>query len=229
MTLTDIHYLKAFTTPSLTRRLGLPVLPLSCLFIRASFQTYHMFLSTRVSPPIPPSTHTSLTENTAIPTSPAILAALERFDTLIRDSLGRSVYGDPFGPGGRKKRPWWEWTKDDAIAAVTMVVFFFIVFLVLLIVKLLLGMVLLHYSRQRYAKMKHREHQIAQGKLERESHLAQGKRSGGYGHVEIGDERSKWLNADEKEGLKRRNKKDKVQDDDLERVSRYEMVAKRIW
>ncbi|PKS11313.1 hypothetical protein jhhlp_003075 [Lomentospora prolificans] len=220
---------KAFTTPSLTRRLGLPVLPLSCLFIRASFQTYHMFLSTRLSPPIPPSTHTSLTENSAIPTSPAIVAALERFDTLIRDSLGRSVYGDPFSPGGRRKRQWWEWTKDDVIAAVTMVVFFFIVFLVLLTVKLLLGMVLLHYSRKRYARMKQREQQIAQGKMERESHLAQGKRSGGYGSVEIGEERSRWLNVDEKEGLKRKGKKEKVQEDDLERVSRYEMVAKRIW
>lgn len=188
-----------------------------------------MFLSTRLSPPIPPSTHTSLTENTTIPTSPAILAALERFDTLIRDSLGRSVYGDPFRVGGAKKPQWWEWSKDDAIAALTMVVFFFIVFLVLLIIKLLLGMVLLHYSRKRYARMKHREAQIAQGQMEKESHLAQGKRAGGYGHVELGEERSKWLNADEREGLKKKGKKDSPPEDDLERVSRYEMVAKRIW
>jgi len=40
-------------TPSLTKRLGLAVIPLSCLFIRASIQTYHMLLSTHLPMPMP--------------------------------------------------------------------------------------------------------------------------------------------------------------------------------
>jgi hypothetical protein len=47
---------QAFVTPSLTRRLGLPLLLLLCLFIRASVQIYNMFLATHLPTPLPPST-----------------------------------------------------------------------------------------------------------------------------------------------------------------------------
>ena len=47
------YYTTAFADQNLTRRLGLPVIPLSCLFIRASVQTYHMFLATHMPLPIP--------------------------------------------------------------------------------------------------------------------------------------------------------------------------------
>ncbi|KAL2109462.1 hypothetical protein VUR80DRAFT_2449 [Thermomyces stellatus] len=224
------YYTNAFTTPSLTRRLGLPVIPLSCLFIRASFQTYHMFLSTRLSPPLPPTTQTSLTEQ-SIPTSPAVTAALERFDTLIRDALGRSVYGDPLSAHPRR-RPWYAWTKDDLVAALTMLVFFFMVFLVLLMVKLVLGMALLHYSRARYASMQAKEREIARGERGREEFDAKGMRKGGWGCVEVGEEKRAWLEVDPDEGLKKRKKEgegDKKGGDNFEAVSRYEMVAKRIW
>lgn len=39
------YYSNAFGDPNLTRRLGLPVIPLSCLFFRVSVQTYQMFLA----------------------------------------------------------------------------------------------------------------------------------------------------------------------------------------
>ncbi|SPO04740.1 related to membrane protein [Cephalotrichum gorgonifer] len=220
------YYTNAFTTPSLTRRLGLPAIPLSCLFIRASFQTYHTFLSTRLSPPLP-STHTSLTEK-SVPTSPAVTAALERFDTLIRDALGRSVYGDPLSFHPPSKRPWYSWTTDDLVAALTMVVFFFLVFLILLMVKLVLGMALLSYSRGRYAAMRAKEAEVARGEKEKETFDAPGERKGGWGFVEVGSERKAWLNADPREGLPRKERGGR-KGDDLERVSRYEMVAKRIW
>ena len=163
-----------------------------------------------------------------MPSSPAIIAALDRFDTLIRDALGRSVYDYP-----SRARSWWNWTRDDVIAALTMVVVFFLVFLVLLMVKLLLGMVLLAYSRKRYAKMMQKEQMVARGQAERESYEAKGaKRLGGRGDVELGDERKRWLNLDEKEGLKKRPKPEKPPDKemgDYQGVERYEMVAKRIW
>ncbi|CAH0048418.1 unnamed protein product [Clonostachys solani] len=231
------YYTNAFTTPQLTRRLGLAVIPLSCLFIRASFQTYHMFLSTHLPMPAPQSTQTSLTEEAAAPSSPAMIAALNRFDTLIRDSLGRATYGYPYG-SPLNSRPWYSWTSDDVIAALTMIVFFFLMFLVLLVIKLLLGMVLLKYSRNRYAQMKQKEALIAAGKAEREVYEANGRRAGGYGYVEVGEERQRWIHADEKEGLKggkgpggKRVGVDEKKKPDAEYngVFRYDMVAKRIW
>ena len=191
-----------------------------------------MFLSTRLSPPLPPSTQTSLTEQ-SIPTSPAVTAALERFDALIRDALGRSVYGDPLSLHPRRRTAWHHgWTRDDVVAALTMLVFFFMVFLVLLMVKLVLGMVLLHYSRARSARMVAREAEIARGGAEREEFMGKGVRVGGWGCVEVGKERKAWLEVDPEEGLRKRRKEGgekKGDDDGFERVSRYEMVAKRIW
>ncbi|KAM5356814.1 hypothetical protein ACJ41O_003460 [Fusarium nematophilum] len=224
------YYTNAFMTPSLTRRLGLAVIPLSCLFIRASIQTYHMLLSTHLPMPILESTQTSLTEESAAPSSPAMIAALNRFDSLIRDSLGRATYGYPYG-SPLNSRPWYAWTSDDAIAAVTMVVVFFIAFLVLLILKLLLGMLLLKYARNRYAKMKHAEHAGRPGNSETYD-TPGGRRVGGFGQVEVGEERQRWIHADKNEGLKGGKgpgKKEKKREGDFEAVMRYEMVAKRIW
>ncbi|KAL8372519.1 hypothetical protein RB595_002039 [Gaeumannomyces hyphopodioides] len=245
------YYTNAFVTPSLTRRLGLPLLPLSCLFIRASVQTYHMFLATHLPAPLPSSTQTALAEPTsATPSSPAMAASLDRLDTLIRSALGRAVHGLPYVAGGNESAPTspsdfatspkpliGDWTTDDAIAALTMLTFFFLAFLVLLVLKLLLGMALLRYSRGRYARMRRRELAVAAGRLEPEVFDQKGgKRVGGFGQVEVGDERRARLYEDDPEGLKkaqateRRNvgKREKSEKD-LGRISRYEMVAKRIW
>ncbi|KAI1451664.1 DUF747-domain-containing protein [Annulohypoxylon moriforme] len=228
------YYTNAFSAPSLTRRLGLPVLPLSCLFIRASVQVYHMFLATHLSPPIPTST-TELSVESSTPSSPAMIAALEHLDTLLRNALGRAVYGYPYE--SPHVRPFWTFSSDDAIALLTMVIFFFLAWVVLLIVKLLLGMALLHYSRERYAAMKRRENAVAAGKAEPENFSQAGKRIGSWGAVEIGDDRRKWIYEDDKEGLKKmRDRERKTEekfkekgDDGLSKVVRYEMVAKRIW
>ncbi|KAM0259356.1 hypothetical protein ACHAQJ_003388 [Trichoderma viride] len=227
------YYTNAFTAPALTRRLGLAVIPLSCLFIRASIQTYHMLLSAHVPMPLPISTQTSLTEASATPSSPAMIAALNRFDTLIRDSLGRATYGYPYDHP-LNSRPWYKWTSDDAIAAVTMVVVFFIIFLVLLILKLLLGMVLLKYARNRYAKMKQKEALVAAGKAEWDNYKANGIRVGGFGEVEVTDDKRRWINSDPTEGLKRKKKggderKAAAVEGDYQGVFRYDMVEKRIW
>ncbi|KAI0004411.1 DUF747-domain-containing protein [Xylariaceae sp. FL0662B] len=228
------YYTNAFATPSLTRRLGLPLLPLSCLFIRASIQAYHMFLATHLHPPIPTST-TELSVESSTPSSPAMVAALEHLDTLIRNALGRSVYGHPYG--SPQAKPFWSFSSDDAVALLTMVIFFFLAWVVLLIVKLLLGMLLLRYARERYAAAKTKESAVAAAKADRENFSQPGKRIGPWGAVEIGDDRRKWLYEDDKDGLKRMRERERKMeesfrnpgDDGLAKVVRYEMVAKRIW
>ena len=217
------------------KRLGLPILPLSCLFIRASVQTYHMFLSTRLSPPIPTATQTSLEGVTT--SSPAIKDALERLDKLIRNALGRSMYGADLLDPGLPKRAWYSLpTSDDLIAAFTMLVVFFIVFLVLLIAKLLLGMALLRYARDRYAKMMQREEEVARGEREKDSHDVKGRRFGGWGVVEVGEDRRKVVYEDDAAGLKRLRDKElknaekaEKGEDRLGGTVRYEMSCKRIW
>ncbi|KAI0103926.1 DUF747-domain-containing protein [Nemania sp. FL0031] len=226
------YYTNAFSSPSLTRRLGLPLLPLSCLFIRASFQVYHMFLATHIPSPMPTST-TELSVESSTPSSAAMVAALEQLDTLIRHALGRAVYPHE----SSQDRPWWSFSSDDVIALLTMVVVFFLAWMVLLIVKLLLGMLLLRYSHRRYAIMKLKEHAIATGKAEYENFSQPGQRVGAFSSVEIGDERRKWIYEDDPEGLKRMRDRDRktqekfkeAGDDGLAKVVRYEMVAKRIW
>ena len=189
-----------------------------------------MFLATHVPAPFPQSTQTSLSVESALPSSPVVTETLSRIDSLIRDALGRAVYGDPYAGTGSKKRSWWAWNSDDVVAAVTMIVVFFIFFLVLLILKLLLGMVLLRYSRNRYAAMRRKEQLVAAGKAERESYDALGKRIGGYGHIEISEDRRRWIHADPTEGLKPREKKtEKPPEGEYRGVFRYDMVAKRIW
>ncbi|KAK3332992.1 eukaryotic membrane protein family-domain-containing protein [Cercophora scortea] len=241
------YYTNAFVTPSLTRRLGLPLLPLSCLFMRASVQIYNMFLAAHLPTPLPPSAHTSLSVESATP-SPAMVAALDRLDNIIRNALGRAVYGYPYADAsGLENTPltsqqpstmsqlWLRWTSDDVIAALTMVVVFLLLFLVLLIVKLLLGMVLLRYARDRYARVKEEEHAIATGKAERESYDARGKRVGGYGQIEVGEDRRRRIFADDPEGLRKLREKERRaaegrgREKDFGNIQRYEMVAKRIW
>lgn len=216
------YYTNAFADQNLTRRLGLPVIPLSCLFIRASVQTYHMFLATHMPLPIP-STATSLSVDEAT-TSPATTAALQHIDHIFRRALGRSTFGG--GGGGSSTLTPTAWLNtDDLIAFSTMVLFFLVLFLVLLALKLVLGMCLLSFARRRYIGMKQRE---------RDSNVeAEGKRVGGWGVVEVDEAKRSWIYVDDREGLEKLRERDrrKGREDDsgFSGVSRYSMVAKRIW
>jgi hypothetical protein len=118
---------------------------------------------------------------------------------------------------------------DDIIAFLTMLIFFLCAFLVLLACKLVLGMVLLGYARNRYSSMKQREHLSLDTK---------GKRLGGLGMVEVDEDKRRWIYEDDPEGanaLKERERKaaGKARENekgvDFARVARYEMTAKRIW
>ncbi|KAL3421812.1 eukaryotic membrane protein family [Phlyctema vagabunda] len=189
------YYTNAFVNQNLVKRLGLPVIPLSCLFIRALFQVYNMFLATHMPPPLP-STATALSlEN--IPT-PVTTAALEHFDTLIRSALGRSAFGipDPAATG-----PWYLPSADDVIATLTMLIFFLGAFLVMLAFKLVLGMLLLKFARNRYSSMKKREHLVLD---------TGGKRVGGWGTVEVDDDKRRWIYDDDPEGYRKLKERERL-------------------
>ncbi|KAL8860605.1 MAG: hypothetical protein Q9178_002958 [Gyalolechia marmorata] len=227
------YYSNAFAEQNLTRRLGLPVIPLSCLFIRASLQSYHMALSTWLPPPIP-STATSLSVESAT-SDPTTTAALHHIDHLVR-SLGRSTFGLASGPPVSILHPttWLHtsWSMDDIIALTTMIAIFILLFLTLLTLKIFLGMILLTWARRRYTGMKEREKEIVH---------AEGRRVGGWGVVEVDEDKRRWIYMDDPEGARKSRERERVGREKgegkggdgsgggFERVERYSMVAKRIW
>ncbi|KAL8765786.1 MAG: hypothetical protein Q9209_007250 [Squamulea sp. 1 TL-2023] len=225
------YYSNAFAEQNLTRRLGLPVIPLSCLFIRASLQSYHMALATWLPPPIP-STATSLSVESAT-SDPTTTAALHHIDHLVR-SLGRSTFGLASGPPVSVLQPttWLHtsWSMDDVVALSTMVAIFILLFLTLLTLKIFLGMILLTWARKRYTGMKERE---------KESVHAEGRRVGGWGVVEVDEDKRRWIYMDDPEGARKSRERERAAREKVgaangdgggfERVERYSMVAKRIW
>ncbi|KAK4549456.1 hypothetical protein LTR36_006453 [Oleoguttula mirabilis] len=218
------YYSHAFADQNLTKRLGLPVIPLSCLFIRACIQTYHMFLATHVPMPMPSAATAVSVDGKAAATSPATLAALQHIDHVFRRAIGRSSFGAGSDPGSSFS--WW--SIDDVIAFATMITFFLALYLVLLACKLVLGMLLLSYARSRYKGMKERERQVA---------TAEGRRVGGWGVVEVGEDKRRWIYDDDPDGLRELREKEErgrkqskgEKGDRLDGVDRYMMAAKRIW
>ena len=220
------YYSNAFADQNLTRRLGLPVIPLACLFIRASVQTYHMFLATHMPSPLPSST-TSISVESAT-TSPATTAALQHIDQLFRRAVGRSTV-EVGGPTIQSISDL-IWPTDDIIAFATILIFFLVLFLALLALKLVLGMCLLSFARHRYKGMKQREKTPIH---------AEGRRVGGWGVVEVDEDKRRWIYADDPEGAKKLREREianKEKEARLERegesfdkVARYEMITKRIW
>ena len=223
------YYVHAFADQDLTKRLGLPTLPLAALFIRACIQTYHMFLAIHMPLPWPSSATAISVESTSASSTPATTAALQHIDDIFRRALGRSSFG---AAGNTTEGGFFSptsWSLDDLIAISTMLVVFLIAYLILLVSKLLLGMLLLAIARARYKRMKERDG------LRTDVH---GKRMGGWGVVEVDEEKRKWIYRDDDQGLERLKEREHranverergVDMNKLERVKRYDMVAKRIW
>lgn len=220
------YYTHAFGDQNLMKRIGLPVLPLACLFVRASIQTYHMFLATHMPLPLPsPATSLSV-ESATVSSTPATQAALGHVDQLMRRALGRSSF--PIDEGAQSSAA--SYIFDDAIAFSLLLLFVLIVFLLLLAVKLVLGIVMLRWAQSRYAGMKERERsQVDVG----------GTRLGVSAMVEVDDDKRRYIFEDDPKGYQRfKDKEEKIRKSkegergrgvDLSRVTRYDMVAKRIW
>ncbi|PSK34204.1 Endoplasmic reticulum membrane protein 65 [Elsinoe australis] len=217
------YYAHAFADQNLTKRLGLPTLPLACLVLRAGAQVWGMFVATNMPSPGMSGVGTGLSTAADGTAGPEATAALARVDAVFRRALGRS--GDGWGRV-------WEWSADDAMAFGTMVVFVLLLYLVLLAFKLVLGMALLGFARGRYRGMKERE---------REGYDTHSRRVGGWGVTEVDEDKRRWIYEDDPEGLRKlkereaRDKEKRNQADGegkglkLEGVGRYMMAAKRIW
>lgn len=182
-----------------------------------------MFLATHMPPPLL-STATSISLESTATTSPATTAALAHIDQIFRRALGRSSFGAGADAGG-SSFSWW--SPDDAIAFATMLVVFLVAYLLLLAFKLVLGMCLLSFARSRYRGMKERERAVVD---------AAGRRVGGWGVVEVDEEKRRWIYADDLGGLKslkerdvRAREKAGKGEMKLDGVERYAMIAKRIW
>ncbi|MCJ1397451.1 hypothetical protein MMC11_000644 [Xylographa trunciseda] len=215
------YYSNAFADQNLIRRLGLPVIPLCCLFIRASVQTYHMFLTTAVSAAPDPTTSLAAMSSAYHPSQPTVYPLPRQLDHLVSRLCAFARVPYPATLRAVDTDAW--------LATLATLTAFLTLYLVLLAVKLLLGMCLLSFSRARYGGMKVREAL---------SSTAEGKRLGGWGVVEVDEEKRRWIYDDDGEGLRRRVGRGKeVREEEMERkkekgfggVRRYDMVAKRIW
>ncbi|EPY53685.1 ER protein folding protein [Schizosaccharomyces cryophilus OY26] len=147
------------------RRMGLPVLPLVCVFIRTSMQTWNMFRSTH-----------SMKQEIAksigmlLPTKDNYIYYLPKGQT--------QVYNI-------EKEPSWEsiflsWLQGKAGIAV--------LFFILLMLKLILGMALLSFAQSRYRSMKIREEDTETWEKERKTN------NFFRGHIEIDNRTKTYLN-----------------------------------
>ncbi|KAF2397023.1 DUF747-domain-containing protein [Trichodelitschia bisporula] len=128
------YYTHAFADQNLTKRLGLPVIPLACLFIRAAVQTYQMFAAMYVPAPRAPLAGSATSSATTT-------AAIARFDALVHAVRSGNMW-------------------DAGAVWAARIVFFLVVYLLLLGAKLVLGMALLGLARRRYRGMKERERTV---------------------------------------------------------------------
>ncbi|KAG2417626.1 hypothetical protein HFD88_008845 [Aspergillus terreus] len=235
------YYTNAFGDQNLTRRLGLPVIPLSCLFFRVSVQTYQMFLAALL-PHQPSSTAVESTSLSSIHShyvpSPLPSPTPLSLRTIVPVSI---AHADAF----------FRQLLANAMPSPAQSVYIFTVvllltgFVLLLILKLLLGMLLLTFARSRYKAMKGREGSHPSAVTDSSNHAPAAaparefsvdgsRRVGGWGVVEVNDDQRRWIYVDDPDGLRRlktkeekdRNAKEEL---NLDHVQRYEMVAKRIW
>ncbi|KAF3933778.1 hypothetical protein ABW19_dt0210447 [Dactylella cylindrospora] len=201
------YYTHAFAEENLMRRLGLPVIPLACLFIRSSLQTYQMFISTHFPSPLIPSA--TLSSQHTSTSSPRTTAALDEFDSVLRRAFGH-------GEGSATD------LINMVMEYVTIATIFIGIWMVFLVFKFVLGMGLLGVARRRYKGMKERE---------RENYAVPGTGTGGV--AEMNEEKKRYINMPEKDGKEGGvsggggGGARKVTP--LGEVERFDMVAKRIW
>jgi Eukaryotic membrane protein family len=236
------YYAHALGDQNLTKRIGLPTLPLACLFVRTTIQTYHMFLATHLPLPLPsPATslvnaHTS--DGPETKSTPGTVAALAHVDVLFRRALGRSGFPDD---SQMMQSGSWIWrlasySLDEFVALCLLLLLVVLVFLALLAAKLVLGLVLLHWSRIRVDSIRTRERAERGNEREKEPVHLGSKRLGVNGMVEVHDEAKRRIYEGDENGLAKAKEKDERGRRERERgrmelggVTRYAMVAKRIW
>ncbi|KAL1981672.1 hypothetical protein VTN96DRAFT_2335 [Rasamsonia emersonii] len=227
------YYTNAFADQNLTRRLGLPVIPLACLFFRVSVQTYQMFLTAWLPQhpsPTPNTTSLSSIHQQHYSSRPSPSASPFSLQSAIPASVNRLSSFISFVINNAIPSP----ARSIPVFTVTLVLTGYVI---LLLVKLTMGILLLSYARARYKAMKDREREHLQKPTQahgREHTVEGSRRVGGWGVVEVDGDKRRWIYADDPEGLrklKEREERAKNAKDGpaLEGVNRYDMVAKRIW
>lgn len=247
------YYTNAFGDQNLTRRLGLPIIPLSCLFFRVSVQTYQMFLAALLpqSPPLSPSSSIAV-ETTSLATIHSQYVPAGPVPSPPPITLGNI-----FPATAAHASAWFRRALANAMPSPAHSVYIFTVvlvltgFVLLLILKLLLGMLLLTYSRSRYKSMKQREAEHSapvsssttpsmpegNGAPRARGYDVDGaRRFGGWGTVELNEDHRRWIYVDDPDSLRKLKEKESQKGKSsrgdelhLDHVQRYEMAAKRIW
>ena len=187
-----------------------------------------MFIATQTQAmQYPLSSHeiTLSTQSTVESPSAATMAAFAHIDRVIKQTLGWSTFGVGSGKSLLRLQMW---SSDDMIMLGTTLTFFLIAYLVLLALKILLGICILTFARQRYRRMSR--------KGGNESYNTGGKKNGGWGSVDVNEEKRTWIYADDPDGANairereaRATEKDSRGAPSLDDVSRFSMVSKRIW
>ncbi|PYH45035.1 DUF747-domain-containing protein [Aspergillus saccharolyticus JOP 1030-1] len=253
------YYTNAFADQNLMRRLGLPVIPLSCLFFRVSVQTYQMFIAALL--PQPPASSTAVE-------STSLSAIHSQYVPAPMPSPPPLTFQNFIPTSTAYAGAWFRQMLANTMPTPASSVYIFTIvliltgYVVLLILKLLLGMLLLALARSRYRAMKLREvehNHPAISALTSSSTAAGGaaaaaaasatvqprprdfavegsRRVGGWGVVEVNDDHRRWIYADDPDGLRKLKAKEEKdaksggkEELHLDHVQRYEMVAKRIW
>ena len=189
-------------SPVVSRRMGLPTVPLVCLTLTTMGQTLEIFRQRQFQQLSAPST-------TVLFSSPSPTSHLKLLDATLRRivSIGEGV-------------GWEVWLVTNALWGV----FFVLGFIALLFLKLFIGIYLLKFARSRTNGMKKREEEERQWEEGPRKVLNSGR--GTRGGIEIEERVRKVLDRGEDDllGLGRRD-----EGKGLLRVERYSMVSKRIW
>lgn len=264
------YYTNAFGDQNLTKRFGLPVIPLACLFIRAAIQTYQMFLASWI-PQLPPAASTTSLASIHSLTS-SIPTATNVTEAFLHGSTPNALLSLVSGAWTYLRAQFLRLSITSNTTTLTLLIFS-VVWIILLLFKLSLGIFLLSLARRRYKGMKEREYKAqresqAQSQAQAAStqqqssqqpqtstsasqqqpnlslSIPEARRAGPHGIIEVSDSTRRHIYDDDPEGLKRvreREERDREKARKsaavgegqflgaMEGVSRYEMVAKRIW
>jgi hypothetical protein len=188
-------------SPVVSRRMGLPTIPLACLTLTTMGQTMEIFRQRHFQ-------HLSDSSTTVLLSPPSPTSPLNTLDTTLRRivSLGEGV-------------SWEVWLLTNILWGVISI----LGFIALLFLKLFIGIYLLKFARSRMNGMKEREEDERQWE-EGPRKVMSGR--GTRGGIEIEERVRKLLDRGEDDLLGRGKGEDGK---GLLKVERYTMVSKRIW
>ena len=195
----------AFADQIMTKRTGLPVLPLAAVFVRMLLQSYSIFIEQSQSSTTSNAASTTFT----LASSPSAIIALEKIDAYLNFMPGRSGYST----AGLY------WSLNFILLATC-------IFVVVLGIKLVMGLLLFNFASQRYIKSRSRHRKFQQPRLPDSDFMAGNFKE--LGVIELEDKmRTRLYDAGEEHVPQ--NGKSVPPEQDLSTVTRFSMYAKRIW